>query len=145
LQKYFKAQSVNRILDANINRTKEGLRVCEEIARFVLNSRKLTEDFKILRHEVDVIVKHFGSLNLCKTRSSLDDVGKEIYANELKRKCLKDIFFANIQRVKESIRVLEEFTKLTNSHLAVKIKKIRYAIYETEKKTAEKIARLRNN
>lgn len=145
MQDYFKIKSINRILDANINRAKEGLRVCEEITRFALNSRNLTEDFKKIRHGIDSLVKNFSSLDLLKMRSSLKDVGRSIYVNELKRKNLQDIFFANIQRVKESIRVLEEFSKLQNSDLAVRFKRMRYGIYDIEKKVAKRISALRNH
>jgi thiamine-phosphate pyrophosphorylase len=144
LPEIIKIKSVNRIIDANINRAKEGLRVCEEITRFVLNSRSLTSDFKIVRHEIDFISRHFCSLDLLEERSSSKDVGSTIYANELRRKDLQDIFFANIQRVKESIRVLEEFSKLDSPGLAVKTKRLRYRIYDIEKKSAKRISSLRS-
>jgi len=142
-----KTEIINRIIDANINRTKEGLRVCEEITRFVLDNRKLTAEFKKIRHKIDTIVKRLPDirLDLLKARKSLTDVGRNIYINELKRKDFGDIFFANIQRVKESIRVLEEFTKLKNINFAVEFKKIRYSIYEIEKKAAKRIASLCNH
>lgn len=144
---HFKTETINRIIDANINRTKEGLRVCEEITRFALDNRKLTAEFKKIRHKIDTIVKRLPDirLDLLKARKSLTDVGRNIYINELKRKDFGDIFFANIQRVKESIRVLEEFTKLKNINFAVEFKKIRYNIYEIEKKAAKKIASLCNH
>ena len=69
------------------------------------------------------------------------DVGKKIFVNELKRENFKDIFFANIQRVKESVRVLEEFAKLRQKSAALKLKKIRYALYELEKKILPKICK----
>jgi thiamine-phosphate pyrophosphorylase len=72
-------------------------------------------------------------------RQVQSDVGKKIYVNELKRGNLRDIFFANIQRVKESVRVLEEFSKLKDRLVAVKFKKIRYDLYELEKKILRKI------
>ena len=141
-----KSKIINRIIDANINRAKEGLRVCEEITRFILNSAALTAEFKKLRHRIDSILKELPDrLMLLKERSSLNDVGKNIYANELKRKNYQEIFFANIQRVKESVRVLEEFTKLQNSRLAIKFKEIRYRIYEIEKRVAKKIPSLRRH
>lgn len=144
--KYSKTKTINRIIDANINRAKEGLRVCEEITRFIVLSHQLTSRLKKIRHRIDTVVKGFpGSLAaLLKERESLKDVGRNIYINELKRKNFQDIFFANIQRVKESIRVLEEFTKLVNKNSALKFKKIRYDIYEIEKKVAQRIARLCN-
>ena len=132
--------SINRIIDANINRTKEGLRVCEEIARFTLDSRSLTLEFKKIRHRIEAILKRLPNRAiLIRERESLSDVGKNIALNELKRRDYRDIFFANIQRVKESIRVLEEFTKLINKNIALEFKKTRYLIYEIEKKGIAKI------
>jgi len=141
-----KSKIINRIIDANINRAKEGLRVCEEITRFILNSATLTAELKKLRHRIDSILKGLPNRAiLLKQRCSLSDVGKNIYGNELKRRDYQEIFFANIQRVKESIRVLEEFTKLQNSRLAIKFKEIRYRIYEIEKRVAKKIPSLRHH
>jgi thiamine-phosphate pyrophosphorylase len=57
----------------------------------------------------------------------------------------RDIFFANIQRVKESIRVLEEFSKLVSVKSALDLKKIRYDIYGIEKSIAEKMRALRHS
>lgn len=146
MPKYSKTKAINRIIDANINRAKEGLRVCEEITRFVLNSHGLTSEFKTIRHKIDGIIKVIPAYkDLLKTRESFSDVGKNIYINELKRKGVKDIFFANIQRVKESIRVLEEFAKLKNANLAIAFKKIRYNIYEIEKKAVKRISALYNH
>lgn len=136
---------INRIIDANINRAKEGLRVSEEIARFILNSRCLTEGLKGARHKIAAIA---GSISAWKGvisgRQSLSDAGRYVYLNELQRRNVEDIFFANIQRVKESLRVLEEFAKLSKTPAAKGFKNIRYEIYETEKKAAKKIAALCN-
>ena len=146
MPKYSKTKIINRIIDANINRTKEGLRVCEEVARFILNSRTLTAEFKRIRHKIDIIFKLLPSpITLYKERESLKDVGRNIYANELKRRNYRDVFLANMQRVKESIRVLEEFSKLNSSNIAIEFKKIRYSIYELEKKVIKKISSLRSN
>lgn len=141
----FKTKITHRIIDANINRAKEGLRVCEEITRFILNSHSLTSEFKRIRHNIDRIFKRLPSnITLLKERQSLKDVGREIYINELKRRNYQDIFLANIQRVKESIRVLEEFSKLINTDIAVEFKRARYRIYEIEKKVTKRIASLRH-
>ncbi len=130
-----------RVIDANINRVKEGLRVCEEITRFILDNRRLTAEFKEARHRIDTVIADLPkNFRLLRERKSLQDVGMKIYAGELRRKNYRDIFFANIQRVKESIRVLEEFSKLKDSGIAVKFKTLRYYIYEIEKKSAAKLA-----
>lgn len=146
MSEYSKLKGVNRIIDANINRLKEGLRVSEEIVRFILNHQGLTLEFKKIRHKIDAIIKGFPGLeNLIRARKSRDDVGRDIYLNELKRRDARDIFSANIQRVKESLRVLEEFSKLADTNTAIRFKKIRYAIYEVEKKAAKRISSLRHH
>ena len=131
-----KTKVIYRVIDANINRLKEGLRVCEEITRFILDNYNLTSEFKKIRHKAEVILKYLPkNTELFKERESLGDVGRKIYINELKRRNYQDIFFANMQRAKESIRVLEEFSKLINKNIAVKFKRLRYNIYELEKKS----------
>jgi len=141
-----KIDPVNRIIDANINRAKEGLRVCEEIARFILNSRQLTGEFKKIRHGIDILIKRLPpGEELLATRKSSEDVGRTINAGEFTRRNFRDIFSANIQRVKESIRVLEEFTKLSKKSLSLSFKKIRYEVYEIEKKASKRISALRLN
>ena len=136
-------KAIYRVIDANINRVKEGLRVCEEITRFILDSYNLTSEFKKIRHRTDAILKYLPrNIKLFQERKSLEDVGRKIYINELKRRNCQDIFFANMQRAKESIRVLEEFTKLINKNTSVKFKRLRYDIYELEKKAAKRISSL---
>lgn len=139
-------QAINRIIDANFNRTKEGLRVCEEIVRFVLNNRSLSFSFKHIRHALDgaFCKSPIPKGVLLKSRDVRKDVGCSMQHVELQRKSIEDVFFANIQRVKESLRVLEEFTKITKPQSAFVFKKIRYGVYALEKKTAKKIASLRN-
>ncbi len=146
MRKGFQGQiNIYRILDANINRAKEGLRVCEEIARFILNSRNLTAKLKNIRHRIDSLLKHLpAKAYLISKRQSSTDVGKGIQTNELTRKNCLDILFANIQRVKESLRVLEEFSKLSDIKIAVTFKRIRYDIYEIEKKIVKRLKPLCN-
>ena len=135
--------TVKRIIDANINRSKEGLRVCEEITRFILNNRLLTLELKKIRHEIDAAAGLLASKKeLLSERLVQKDVGRNIHVQEFKRDSLKDIFFANIQRVKESTRVLEEFSKLINKTAALKFKRARYKIYALEKKAAESLPAL---
>ena len=107
---YRRAQLLNnkglyRIIDANRNRLKEGLRVCEEICRFVLHSASLTRALKSIRHKTEeILAKSYPSLELLASRNSSQDVGKNIGLGELQRKNTADIFFANMQRAKESMK-----------------------------------------
>lgn len=140
MRKNIKIDPVNRIIDANFNRLKEGLRVCEEITRFILEDPKLTASFKKTRHKADLLTRSFPRKELLEQRNSTHDVGLKIRADELKRGSVADIFFANIQRVKESIRVLEEFLKLKDVKLALEFKQLRYRVYEIEKRSLKKVA-----
>jgi len=134
-----------RIIDANLNRVKEGLRVCEEITRFILDNHKFTVDLKKIRHEINEIIrKVYPTSTLIKERNSDGDVGRKNSRGERKRVSCKDIFWANIQRVKESLRVLEEFSKLKDEKAALCFKRLRYKVYEIEKDSFKKISTLPN-
>jgi thiamine-phosphate pyrophosphorylase len=139
-------RGIRRIIDANCNRTMEGLRVCEEVCRFILNDAALTRRLKSARHLVREAAASLGNRKeLLESRASDSDVGTKItHALETRRDDYRDIFFANIQRVKESVRVLEEFSKLTAAVTAGRFKKIRYAVYDIEKSFAQKIRSLRH-
>ncbi len=134
-------EKIIRILDANINRVKEALRVCEDTARFVLGSSLLTKKFKTIRHEVSSLTNSWSlkKKDMLQSRDVKSDCGKASVATEMKRETVRDIFLANIQRAKESIRVLEEFTKLINSQDAQRFKEIRYKIYHLEYEVYKKL------
>ncbi len=145
MPKIVELRSVYRIIDANVNRCKEGLRVCEEVARFILDDKSLTGDFKRARHRIDsLIVNSRGNPRLLEQRDSLKDVGLKVKSKaEFTRRDLTDVFYANIQRVKESVRVLEEFSKINNVKAAMGLRKTRYNIYELERKTVKKLMAMR--
>lgn len=136
-----------RVIDANLNRLLEGLRVCEEIERFIICNARLTSSFKKLRHKVTAASKNWdiSHLPLINSRDSRGDIGKPSIESELKRKDFRDIFYANIQRAKESVRVLEEFAKLDNSKTALSFKDLRYKLYQIEKEAFSGLHSLRNN
>jgi len=132
-----------RIIDANLNRAKEGLRVCEEITRFMLDNYSFTAQFKAIRHRINNLgSKIYPVAKLFSQRQALEDVGRLNCRGELKRANCQDIFWANIQRVKESLRVLEEFAKLLDPKTALGFKQLRYEVYEIEKKSFRKISAL---
>lgn len=132
-----------RIIDANLNRVKEGLRVCEEITRFILDNHKFTAQLKESRHKIDHLArKIYAPAKLLNQRRVQTDAGRCNSCGELKRSNCKDIFWANIQRVKESLRVLEEFSKLVDIRAALGFKQLRYKVYEIEKASFKKISSL---
>jgi len=128
----------NRIIDANFNRAKEGLRVCEDVCRFIFNAKGPTRSYKTIRHRLTEIIAALKIPDVICSRDIGGDVGRRSASIEFKRKGVADIFYANSQRVKESLRVLEEFSKLRNKQLAEDLKKLRYKIYALEKNIVER-------
>lgn len=128
---------IYRVLDANINRAKEGLRTCEDTARFILNDETLAKKFKKLRHDITGITKE-PKLKLAKIirfRDTTSDFGKKKSYLEKGRKNISDVFAANFQRAKEAVRVLEEFSKLIDKNISDKFKCLRFRLYSLEKRT----------
>ena len=46
-----------RIIDANLNRAKEGMRVCEEICRFHLNLKVYAQTLNRMRHSLTIYLR----------------------------------------------------------------------------------------
>jgi len=120
---------IERLIDANLNRLKEGLRVIEDICRYVHDDKLLTPKIKTLRHEL----QYAYSKKRLKYRDIEGDTQKSSRESELKRESLDDLVIANISRAQESSRVLEEVFKLQSIELSERFKKIRYALYGIEK------------
>jgi len=134
--------SIYRILDANANRAREGLRVVEEIARFVLEDKKLTFSIKKLRSELTRVIQKLDKVKLLAERRALSDVGGKLYTkSESKRKDIADVFRSNMKRVEEAVRVLEEFSKLIDPNSGKRFKAIRMKVYQVEKQVALKLKR----
>ena len=126
----FDQKSVLRIIDANLNRCREGLRVVEDSLRFVLNDGSFYKKVRGIRHDVDKILRDsYGEL--IKERDSSNDSGRQM--PELSKKELAGVIVANFKRAQESLRVLEEYSKTFSPEASADFKKQRYAAYSAEK------------
>jgi len=124
-----------RILDASANRIREGLRVVDDYCRFILNSTTLCSITKKMRHDFNETLQWIPAILLISQRNVEEDVGTTIHTNqELTRLNDYDVFKANIKRVQESLRSLEEFGKLESPDFAIAIGEIRYRSYDLEQK-----------
>ncbi len=126
-------KKILRVIDVNFNRAKEGLRVVEDILRFIFEDDSLRKKLRKYRHDLDIVATSKALKNAVRSRDSIGDLGRNADKLEVKRKNSEDILYANLQRVKESLRVLEEFLKIIAKNNVGEIKKIRYHIYELEK------------
>jgi thiamine-phosphate pyrophosphorylase len=125
----FMQPALHRILDANLDRAREGLRVIEEWCRFGLNDAALTERCKHLRQ----LLAKLHTTELRSARNTPGDPGTELtHPNEAIREGLDQVLQANFCRVEEALRVLEEYGKIYSADMAASVKQMRYQIYTLE-------------
>lgn len=118
-----------RILDANLDRAREGLRVIEEWCRFGLQHRQLAEQCKHLRHQL----AQWHHPNFRHARDTQHDPGTQLtHPQEQRRGSTDELLNANLARVQESLRVLEEYGKLYDPVLGTDCKQMRYQVYTLE-------------
>lgn len=127
--------SLYRIIDANINRASEGLRVCEDITRFQKNSPGLTEKIRILRHDVRACFSAIDAL-LLRSRDVSSDVGVTVSAQSTcdRKSSTTAVWSANWKRVQEALRSIEEMCKSSSLYAqGKKIEAMRFCAYILEK------------
>ncbi len=125
-----------RILDANANRAREALRVAEDYARFALDSPRLTDALKALRHRLRARLDALGvpAAALLAARDTPGDVGTRLTARaERTRTDAADVARAALKRLEEALRSLEEFAKTLDADAAGGIEALRYAAYDLER------------
>jgi len=143
-----------RIIDANLNRSREGLRVLEDVARFLLNDVELSQRLRTLRHDLAQETKSL-SVRLLSQRDSEHDVGhpypihlpsgeRELNMETTSLHGLLDLVTANAKRVEEALRVVEELAKLPelSSMLnSARFEQMRFALYTLERDLISRISR----
>ena len=130
-----------RIIDANLNRASEGLRVLDDIARFVLNDAELSNGLRAIRHDIVDAAKGVTT-ELLKHRASEEDVGAEAEATS--KKDMTALARTNFKRVQEAMRVLEETAKLPEARGKLnsdRFRKARFTAYTLEKRLLPKLTR----
>jgi thiamine-phosphate pyrophosphorylase len=135
-----------RALDANINRSAEGLRVLEDIARFNFDKKELSSDLRQLRHGIRDLFK--GRENsLLGARDAVNDVGiitsfeggsietSSQSPRSDQRTGLKDTVLSNFKRVQEAFRSIEEILKTKDEYNSGKrVETLRFKVYSLEPK-----------
>ena len=124
-------RSLFRVLDANLNRAREGLRVLEDTARFVWNDRPLFESLREARHGLDRATRA-AYPQLVSGRESAADLGRRMA--EGKSRDWPGLVAANFRRVQEALRVLEEYGKVFSPGASETFKAMRFRMYANEKK-----------
>jgi thiamine-phosphate pyrophosphorylase len=123
-----------RVLDADANRAREALRVVEDYCRFVLDDAFLSNECKQLRHDLTGVLTLVRDVDLLAARDTVHDVGTELTApGEQTRQSAADVVQANLKRLQEALRSLEEFGKLYSAYLGERVGQLRYRAYTLER------------
>lgn len=137
------------MIDANLNRCSEGLRVLEDVARFLLNDAELCQRLRTLRHDLARETKSL-SVGLLSQRDAGRDVGHlssretELNMKTTSLQGLLDLVTANAKRVEESLRVVEELAKLPEISSVLNsasFEQARFALYTLERDLISRILR----
>lgn len=130
-------QQTHRILDASANRAAEGLRVVEDYVRFILDDGNLTAQFKQLRHDLAEICAEAIGIDRYPARDTQHDVGTQITTeSEGERVDVWDVCAASLERAKQSLRSLEEYSKIHTPQFSEEFEALRYRLYTLEKALA---------
>ncbi|MEM8829588.1 MAG: thiamine phosphate synthase [Cyanobacteria bacterium P01_G01_bin.19] len=122
-------KAIYRILDANLDRAREGLRIIEEWCRLGINHQALSEECKQIRQEL----AGWHNWELRQARDTPGDVGTDLsHPQEEVRESIEQLLQANLCRSQEALRVLEEYGKLYDPNMAAACKQLRYRVYTIE-------------
>ena len=143
-----------RIIDANLNRAREALRVMEEFARLGLDDLLLSKAIKEVRHDLAHIVRSTQAFDnttepdaaaspqaldpqgdaLIRSREIVGDVGCGVSTeSESQRASATDVVLASCKRLSEALRSIEEYGKIVDPQFAAGVEKLRYRGYELER------------
>lgn len=121
-----------RVLDACANRAAEGLRTIEDVARLVREDAWAAAQLKSLRHELGRVVDCLPRMERLAARCTHTDAGTGLLGSaENQRADWQSIVSAASERVAQSLRSLEEFSKIFDPNIALQFKQLRYRAYDS--------------
>jgi len=99
-----------------------------------LDDAGLTQRLKTFRHQFQNVLQQFPMEARLEARNTEQDVGTDISADgEYQRPAVGDLLSANFSRLQESLRSLEEFSKMFDPPAAQKFEQLRYQGYTLQK------------
>jgi len=125
-----------RLIDANANRAREGIRTGEDYIRFICGEGRWAARLKEIRHSVSLLLaSHFSSKQLTASRNVASDplrhadpAENAIPATESS----KGVALRGLKRAEEALRVLEEYTRAASAATSMQFARHRFALYEAE-------------
>jgi thiamine-phosphate pyrophosphorylase len=123
-----------RMVDVNLNRSREALRVLDDYCRFVLDDRGLTEQVKRLRHSLAEASARLPQSLLLAARDTPNDVGTTVgTTREYARTTPAEVAAVNAKRLQEALRSAEEYGKVLDAGFGRAVEAIRYEAYTLER------------
>ena len=119
---------VLRLIDANLDRAREGLRVAEDWARFVLDRPDLVAATKDLRQRLGACHQQ----RYRQARHNASDSAAGLAHPAQHQRPNATVVAANCARAQEALRVLEEFGRSIDPPLAQVAEHCRYRLYDLE-------------
>lgn len=137
-------RSVLRLIDANTNRALEGLRVCEDIVRFHVETPVTFRKLRALRHAIAAATRALpvSPVALVTARESRQDIGRRAPASA--ESSLERLLLINFQRTKESLRTLEECGRLIAPRHSASYQRLRFRTYDIERAVLLRLAAVRH-
>jgi len=122
-----------RLVDANLDRASEGLRVAEDLVRFLLDNEAAAAGLRVMRHRLWRAASGIPGVpgRLLDARDSGADVGRAAPAMKHAADSAQ-LFRTNLHRVQEACRTLEESGQGIGLD-SVEISRIRFEAYDVEK------------
>ena len=128
--------SVLRLIDANLNRAREALRVMEDFVRFGRDDAALSAELKSLRHDLAAATSALAR-DAVWHRDVAADVGRTLTTpQESHRTDPTHVAVAAGKRLTEALRSLEEYLKIDHPQAAAAVEALRYRAYAVEARLA---------
>jgi thiamine-phosphate pyrophosphorylase len=122
-----------RILDVNLNRLDESLKLIEDITRFHIERKEALSQTRKIRRDFLHLKCSLPLSAIIGSRQSHKDPGRKKKFDITSKRSYTDLLLANLSRAKESSRTIEEVLKTIEPRLSNSAKNIRFQIYDLEK------------
>lgn len=119
--------------------------MCEDIVRFSWEMPRLFRQLRTVRHAIAKSVRQLPVPveDLLRARESRVDIGRRSSASRIES--LERLLVLNLQRAKESLRVLEECSRVLAPRQTAVFQQLRFRVYEVERDLLLRVAALRHH
>lgn len=122
---------VYRVLDVNFNRSREALRVLEDVCRFRVADREAAWTCKELRRSLAEAARPVQR-HLVSSRNINHDIGQDFDRAGKTTRSVSAMVQANVRRLQEALRSIEEHGRVVDPKLSNAAYRLRFQAYRLE-------------